>query len=85
LFHSALGFATAENVEYVFGVAATAGGGKNNPVNLFVGELIVLGMRILLPIHFICAILQAANLSQVVMGTSQMNLISVRVDLVSLL
>ncbi len=57
----ALGFATAENIEYVFGT-------KTSPVpgtSLLVGELFVLLMRVCLPVHLICSVLQAANYSQV--------------------
>lgn len=57
---AALGFATSENVEYVFGVHATGGA-----LNAMVGELIVLALRLLMPVHLICAVIQAANLSKV--------------------
>lgn len=61
LMMGALGFATAENVEYVFGT-------KKSPfpgTSLLVGELFVLGIRILMPIHVICSVLQACRLSKV--------------------
>ena len=61
LMSGALGFATAENIEYVFGT-------KTSPIHgtsLFVGELFVLFLRICMPIHLICSVLQAANLSRV--------------------
>lgn len=50
----ALGFATTENLEYVFG-SAVAGAGK------FESELLVLGLRSLFPIHAMCASLQAVE------------------------
>jgi Cys-rich protein (TIGR01571 family) len=61
LMAGALGFATAENIEYVFGT-------KTSPIHgtsVFVGELFVLFLRICMPIHLICSVLQAANLSRV--------------------
>lgn len=61
LMSGALGFATSENIEYVFGT-------KTSPIHgtsLFVGELFVLAIRILMPVHVICSVLQAANLSKV--------------------
>mmetsp|Transcript_2500 Transcript_2500/g.2605 ORF Transcript_2500/g.2605 Transcript_2500/m.2605 type:complete len:649 (-) Transcript_2500:57-2003(-) len=68
---AALGFATAENIEYVFGVHGSPIPGTSR----FVGELAVLGMRLLMPIHLICAVLQAAQMAQVVLGIApQLNL-----------
>lgn len=64
LVSAALGFATAENIEYVFGVRQSPIPGTSR----FVGELIVLAMRLLMPIHLICAVIQSANLSRVVLG-----------------
>lgn len=61
LMTAALGFATAENIEYVFGT-------KQSPIpgtSLLVGELFVLLIRVLMPIHLICSVLQAVNLSKV--------------------
>ena len=60
LLTSALGFATAENIEYVFGTNSSPIPGTS----VFVGELVVLLVRVLLPVHLICATLQAANLSK---------------------
>jgi RsiW-degrading membrane proteinase PrsW (M82 family) len=58
----ALGFATLENISYVFSQGSSdAIPGTSN----FVGELTVLAARILMPIHVICSVLQAINLSRV--------------------
>jgi Cys-rich protein (TIGR01571 family) len=61
LFHPALGFATSENIEYVFGVSSSPIPGTS----VFVGELLVLLVRVLMPVHVICSVIQAANLSKV--------------------
>eukprot|EP01033_Poteriospumella_lacustris_P008279 gene8279-5970_t len=60
LLTAALGFATAENIEYVLGARASPVAG----VSLFVGELFILFVRILLPIHLVCAVLQATEMSR---------------------
>lgn len=60
----ALGFATAENIEYVLqqsthrlhGTAVTS---------VFLSELFVFCLRILMPVHLICAVLQAVNITKV--------------------
>lgn len=70
----ALGFATAENIEYVFGTSTSPIPGTS----MFVGELEVLLARVCMPIHVICSVLQAAGLSKVLMGKSQMSLFMVR-------
>lgn len=72
LLTAALGFATAENMEYVFGVHVHGGA-----MNALVGELTVLSLRLLMPVHLICAVLQAANLSKVVLGMREMSLFQV--------
>jgi len=57
----ALGFATAENIGYVFGFS------NKNPipgVSTFATELIILGLRVLMPVHVICAGIQAINTSK---------------------
>lgn len=57
----ALGFATAENIGYVFGYSA------KNPfhgTSRFATELIILGLRVLMPVHVICAGIQAINTSK---------------------
>lgn len=61
----ALGFSTAENIEYVFGTRASPIPGTS----LFVGEILILLVRVLMPVHVICAVLQAINFSKVLMGT----------------
>jgi Cys-rich protein (TIGR01571 family) len=61
---AALGFSTAENIEYVFGTRASPIPGTS----LFVGEILILLVRVLMPIHVICAVLQSINLSKVLMG-----------------
>ena len=66
----ALGFSTAENIEYVFGTRASPIPGTS----LFVGEILILLIRVLMPIHVICAVLQAVNLSKVLMGGMHSNL-----------
>jgi Cys-rich protein (TIGR01571 family) len=60
LLTAALGFATAENIEYVLGAKSSPIAG----VSLFVGEIFILVIRILMPIHLICAVLQAAQMSK---------------------
>ena len=75
LMTGALGFATAENIEYVFSEAAGESGMPK--VQLFYDELFVLVLRICLPIHVICSVMQAANLSRVVTGMKEMNLFQV--------
>jgi RsiW-degrading membrane proteinase PrsW (M82 family) len=57
----ALGFATAENIEYVFGTSQSPIPGTS----VFIGEIVVLLIRVLMPIHVICSVIQAANLSKV--------------------
>jgi len=69
LMMAALGFATAENIEYVFGT-------KVSPIphtSLIVGELFVLLIRVLMPIHLICSVLQASNLSKNITGLATLN------------
>lgn len=73
LMAAALGFATAENVEYVF----SAAGDKGPRMQIFFAELTVYVVRILMPIHVICSVLQAANLSRVITGLNNMNLFQV--------
>ena len=60
LLAGALGFATSENISYVF-TGGSAGGG----VTMLEGQLLVLLMRVCTPIHAICSVLQAVNLSKV--------------------
>lgn len=60
LMAGALGFATSENIEYVFGVAGSRMPGQS----VFVTELIILLIRVLMPIHVICSVLQASRLSK---------------------
>jgi len=61
LMMASLGFATSENIEYVFNL-------KESPIphtSLVVGEIFVLFIRVLMPIHLICSVLQASNLTKV--------------------
>ena len=60
LLAGALGFATSENISYVF-TGGSAGGG----ITMLEGQLLVLLMRVCTPIHAICSVLQAVNLSKV--------------------
>lgn len=80
LMAGALGFATSENVEYVFGTTSSPIPGTS----IFVGELFVLLIRVLMPIHVICSVLQATNLSKVLMGQSQMGLIEILLPAIAL-
>ena len=60
----ALGFATAENLSYVFST-------RESPIpgtGILVGEITVLFLRVLMPIHLICAVFQGSNLTKIVMG-----------------
>lgn len=62
LMAGALGFATFENIEYVFmkeNASALPG------ISLFESELFILGMRVLMPVHVICSVLQAVGVSKV--------------------
>jgi RsiW-degrading membrane proteinase PrsW (M82 family) len=61
LLAGALGFATSENIEYVFGMTNAKGGS----VSAMEEQLIILAMRVLMPVHLICAVLQAVELSKV--------------------
>lgn len=61
LMTAALGFATAENIEYVF----SSGQSPIPGTSKYVGEIVVLLIRVLMPIHVICSVMQAANLSKV--------------------
>lgn len=63
LFSAALGFATSENIEYVFGVASAT---KQSRTSAMEEEIFVLAIRVLMPIHLICSVLQAASLSTVI-------------------
>lgn len=60
LMAAAAGFACAENIEYVFSSAESPIGGS--PV---VGELFILAMRWCMPVHIICSVLQASQMSMV--------------------
>lgn len=60
---AALGFATAENIEYVY--AGTGGSGAGSGIEMLEGELLTLLMRILTPVHVICAVMQAARYAKV--------------------
>jgi RsiW-degrading membrane proteinase PrsW (M82 family) len=71
LLSAALGFATAENILYVLGSAATP---PIEGFSMVVGQVIVLGLRWLCPVHPICAVLQAVNMSYAVMNIQSMSL-----------
>ena len=60
LMAGALGFATKENIQYVFGASNAV-----SDTSVFLGMLFVLALRVLMPIHVICSVMQAANLSKV--------------------
>ena len=62
LLAGALGFATAENIEYVFSQSGDASIGS---ITLLEGELLILLMRVLTPVHAICSVIQAAAMSKV--------------------
>ena len=65
LMAGALGFTTCENMLYVFNT------GAQSPVpgtSIFIGEIMVLLLRVCLPVHLICSVLQGANLSRIIMG-----------------
>lgn len=56
---------------------------SSNPIpgyTVFEGELIVLVMRVLTPIHVLCSVLQAAQLSKVLLGTVRLSLFQVLRD-----
>lgn len=64
LLTGALGFTACENISYVFSITESPIPGTS----IFTGELMVLLLRVLLPVHLICSVLQGANLSRVIMG-----------------
>lgn len=64
LMAGALGFTTCENMLYVF----NSGQSPVPGTSIFVGEMMVLLLRVCLPVHLICSVLQGANLSRIVMG-----------------
>jgi RsiW-degrading membrane proteinase PrsW (M82 family) len=66
LMTAALGFATAENIEYVFGSKRSPFAGTS----AVEGELLILLIRIAMPVHIICSVLQSITLSKVLMGLS---------------
>jgi RsiW-degrading membrane proteinase PrsW (M82 family) len=63
LVSGALGFATFENIQYVF--ISGGSGDQMFSKSVLISELFVLLLRVLMPIHVICAVLQAINLSKV--------------------
>jgi Cys-rich protein (TIGR01571 family) len=70
LVSSALGFATCENIGYVLG-------SNMNGVDYYTAEIITLSMRVLMPIHFLCAVLQATELSKVALQYEPLSLFSI--------
>lgn len=71
LLTGALGFTACENLSYVFSTTESPIPGTS----IFTGEIMVLLLRVLLPVHLICSVLQGANLSRVLMGQARdMNL-----------
>jgi len=63
-FSGALGFACAENIMYAFSGGTSLGpsplgGSSSNKLSMFVDEISVLTLRALMPVHVICAALQA--------------------------
>jgi Cys-rich protein (TIGR01571 family) len=68
LMTAALGFATAENIEYVFGTPYGTGQSANQA---FLGQLFVLLVRLAMPVHIICSVIQAARLSRTILGMSE--------------
>jgi hypothetical protein len=62
LMSAALGFATAENIEYVMN---PQNGSILPGITILEGELLVLLLRILTPVHVICSVLQTARYSKV--------------------
>ena len=68
LLTAAVGFETSENIEYVFGAT-----GARDKMTALIGELIVLGMRVCMPIHAICSVLQTVEYSKVIQGTAKSN------------
>lgn len=70
----ACGFATAENMSYVFGGKT----GSQDTTSSITQELGVLLLRVLMPVHLICAVIQAVNVSKIVIGkVSEMSLFRV--------
>lgn len=74
LMAGALGFATAENIEYVFAQSSQS---SIPGTSIFLNELFVLFIRILMPVHVICSVLQASNYAKVVIGIESMSLFGI--------
>lgn len=66
----AVGFATSENIEYCMGQSKSPVPGTS----VFVGEIITLLIRVLMPIHFICSVLQASQLGMSLQSQQSMSL-----------
>jgi len=64
---AALGFSTSENIGYVFGASM-------HGVDTYTAEVVTLAARVLLPVHFLCSVLQAAELSYVAINVKQQSL-----------
>jgi hypothetical protein len=65
---------SVENIEYVFG-------SEKSPIkgtSIIVGELLVLLIRVCMPIHVICSVLQAASLSKVSYTHAFMSMVYMR-------
>ena len=74
LLSAALGFATAENIEYVFGSSSDSS--ILPGATVLEGELLILLVRILMPVHAICAVIQAVSLSKSVLNQQPASLFS---------
>lgn len=81
LLAGALGFATAENIEYVFSQSGDASIGS---ITLLEGELLILLMRVLTPVHAICSVIQAAAMSKFVIARQEPNLLMILLPAVAL-
>lgn len=70
-----LGFATAENIEYVF---ASASASSTTAASVaFTNGLFVMFIRMIMPIHFFCSVLQAVSLSHFVIRGEPVSLFKV--------
>lgn len=80
LMAGALGFATSENIEYVFSTVASPIPGTS----MIIGEILVLLLRVLMPIHVICSVLQATQLCKSFIGNQNLSLLMILLPAVCL-
>lgn len=80
LLSGALGFATAENILYVFG----SGGPLLPGASPWVGEALVLLVRICVPLHAVCALVQANSMARAVLRKDRFSLLFILLPAITL-